>query len=137
MTPTSEIFFEDVKLPGDSLLGKLAVSPGQVASRLESAPLAALVPAVLQQIRSSNALVEYVYAIEQDLPAAEAPLEAGSAAERFAIERFEACTAFTASCYLTAWRDSAKIDLPDWHVRVREELAGFQQADRKAEPAAE
>jgi len=121
----------------DALLGKLAVRPEQVASRLEPAPFAALLPAVFRQIRASNALVECVYATEAHLPDIDAPLEAGSPAERFALERLKACAAFTASCYLTAWQDSAKIELPDWHVAVREKLADVREADREAQPAAE
>ena len=101
----------------DALLGKLEPDRQAVLSRIKPAPVLMLMPAVLAEIRRSNALVETVYRLETSLPELEAPLKPGSPAARFAADRLAAATAFTASLYLTAWRDSAKIELPWWYAR--------------------
>jgi len=77
-----------------------------------------LFSAVAAEVKRGHALVGKVYDLEKDLPAAGKPAPADSPAAAFARERLAACAAFTASLYLTAWRDSAKLALPDWHRRT-------------------
>jgi hypothetical protein len=101
----------------DALLGKLALDANQPLADLKAAPFDNLMEAVLAEVAASHALVEKVYELEKDLPAYDAPLAADSAAGRFTAERMRACARFIASLYLTAWRDSAKIKLPEWHHR--------------------
>ncbi len=76
-----------------------------------------LFAAIVAEINRSGKLVEKVYALEKQLPPAEKPLRPDSPAAAFARERLAACARFTASLFLTAWKDSAKIKLPEWHKR--------------------
>jgi hypothetical protein len=76
-----------------------------------------LLTAVLAEIARTHALVEGVYEMEKDLPAMDAPLPEGGPAAKFTAERLTATVQFTASLYLTAWRDSAAVKLPNWYRR--------------------
>jgi len=76
-----------------------------------------LFAAVVARVRDSNRLVEKVYQIGDGFPALQAPPPPGSPAAAFATERLATAADFTASLYLTAWRNSAKIHLPEWHKR--------------------
>jgi hypothetical protein len=89
--------------------------------------------ATLAEMASSHALVDRVYELEADLRAAFPPPAPGSApatvpAPRPAIspavvaftgERYRATATFLASLYLTAWEQSAALELPRWHDRPR------------------
>jgi hypothetical protein len=91
--------------------------------------------AVQAELASSHALVERVYELEPDLraawppapapgtPAAAAPPPAprppSPAVVAFAAERYRATASFLASLYLTAWEQSAKVQLPRWLERPR------------------
>ena len=103
----------------DALLGKLHVDRRGVLGGIKIAALDKLAPGVLAEIRRSHALVEAVYAMEKQVPAMTDPLPPDSDVGRFAAERLRACVRFTASLYLTAWRDSAaiKAKLPKWYHR--------------------
>jgi hypothetical protein len=105
----------------DALLGKLAIDANRPLAGVQAAPMDDLLAGVMAEIAASHALVERVYELEKDLPTYDAPLAAGSPAARFAAERLRACARFIASLYLTAWRDSAKIKLPEW---LHREAAG-------------
>jgi len=97
----------------DALLGKALLTRDLLRPpRLQ--PFSPLMPAVVAELKRSHALVDRVYALEKDLPEVGAPLAAGSKAASFAQERLRACAEFTAALYLTAWADSARIELPDW-----------------------
>ncbi len=100
----------------DALLQKLP--PQQKPPRFEAAVLEKLLPGVLAEICRSHALVEKVYQLEVELPAAEAPLPADSKAAQFARELLGDCATFSASLYLTAWRNSGLLKLPEWHQRA-------------------
>jgi len=79
-------------------------------------------PAVVTEIRKCNAMVDKVYEMEADLPAVRAdPAGVKDHVRAFTQERMEASAAFTASLILTAWRDSANIEVPEWAVRARRE----------------
>ena len=105
----------------DALLGKLSADAnapfrdGPAAER--AAAMEDLFAAVSAEVAASHALVDKVYDLERRIPAYEAPLEANSPAAAFAAERLRACARFTASLYLTAWKDSRSIRFPDWHKR--------------------
>lgn len=74
-----------------------------------------LLEAVAAQLMKSHALVDQVYLMEKDLPGMDDAIKPGSDVEQFAVDRLRESTAFTASLYVTAWRMSEKIQLPDWH----------------------
>jgi hypothetical protein len=72
-----------------------------------------LFEAIMAQLYASHELVEFVYKLEADLPANE-QAELSDKAERFAQDRLSAAAVFTARLYVTAWRMSEHIALPEW-----------------------
>lgn len=112
----------------DALPGKLKLDRAALLRDIRPAPLALepqrpgamghpLLQGVLAEVRRSHALVARVYALDALIPAADAALEPNSPAAPFAAERLKAAATFTASLYLTAWRDSQAIKLPTWCKR--------------------
>jgi len=101
----------------DALIQK-APAPAP-AHKAKPAAFDDLFASVVARVRDSHRLVEEVYQIGDAFSVldGEAPLPAGSPAAAFASERLTACADFTASLYLTAWRNSAKLELPEWHKR--------------------
>jgi hypothetical protein len=75
-----------------------------------------LFQAVCRQIAASHALVGRVYELADQVPDMGKPLAKGPLS-RLIGERRAAAASFTASLYLTAWRNSAKVKLPEWHRR--------------------
>lgn len=69
---------------------------------------------VMDEFAGSHALVDRVYELEDALPekADLSPLEGD--VRSFTIERCRAAAAFTADLFLSAWRNSAKIEMHDW-----------------------
>ncbi len=105
-----------IHLKVDALLSKLP--PGTTAAPAGGVEAYDnVLQGVLKEFAASHALVDKVYELEKDLPAAEAQMDAASPAAALAAERLAACVRFTTSLYLTAWRMSEKIDLPKWHQR--------------------
>ena len=111
-----------IHLKVDALLGKLSVDANVHLAGVRAAAMDDLFAAVSAEVAASHALVEKVYELEKSLPAYEAPLEANSPAAAFAADRLRACARFTASLYLTAWKDSQNIRFPDWHKRENEHV---------------
>lgn len=112
----------------DALLGKLLADvdtpaswprrdPNAMAAGIRPVVLDAVLPAVLDRIRRSHALVGRMYELEKALPAIADPIPAGSAVERLTAERMRAAATLIASLYVTAWRDSAAVRLPWWYNR--------------------
>jgi len=124
----------------DGLIGKLGGEPSDLLKGLKIEPLydrrepdkaptatpasapaarpgpSPLLRAILAEIHASHELVDQVYELEKLLPAMDKPLPEDNAPVRaFARERLRASTRFTASLYLTAWRDSEFIEIPAWH----------------------
>ncbi|KPK79143.1 MAG: hypothetical protein AMJ81_13705, partial [Phycisphaerae bacterium SM23_33] len=101
----------------DALLQKTPVNRDKFIKDTRPVVFDRLLPAVAAELKRSHALVDRVYELEKQLPELQQPLPPGSAVEGFALERLQAAAGFTASLYLTAWRASAKLELPDWHQR--------------------
>ena len=120
----------------DALLQKLPVSPAEAADGLQAEAFDDLMAAVMANFRASHALVDRLYELEARLPKLEDPLPGDSEASAFARERLRAAAAFTASLHLTAWRNSAKIELPEWHQRSDKEIIPDEAASRPAQPPA-
>jgi hypothetical protein len=89
-------------------------------------------PGILARIRRTHQLVDRVYELDSQVPAIQAPI-ADKAVNRFAAGRLRAAAEFTASLYLTAWANSAKIMLPDWHVEHRRDTDSPPEAVRPAQ----
>lgn len=68
----------------------------------------------IEQLAKSHALVDRVYELEAKLPewSDMAPLQDETLA--FTIERERAAAAFTADLFLSAWRNSENVSLPNW-----------------------
>lgn len=116
----------------DALVGKLALDPLAAAKDLKPAAFDDLMVGILAEFAASHALVDRVYELEPQIPAFEEKLDANSPVAQFTAERLNACARFTASLYLTAWKDSAKIQIPAWHVR---EMTGEGKKEQSS-PAA-
>ncbi|MCJ7543377.1 MAG: hypothetical protein MUP47_02235, partial [Phycisphaerae bacterium] len=99
----------------DALPAKLTLTPAELIEGLKAEAVEELFPAILAEIQRSHALVERVYELEAQLPPMESDPPLAPEVAAFAQERMRAAAIFTASLYLTAWRDSAKIEIPDWH----------------------
>ena len=99
----------------DALPGKLTVSPADLIQGLKAEPFEELFPAILTEIQRSHARVDRVYELEAQLPPMESDQPLPPEVAELATERMRPAAAFTASLYLTAWKDSAKIELPSWH----------------------
>lgn len=69
---------------------------------------------VLDELTKSRALVDRVYEMEEYYPAWDDLNLANDEVRAFAIERMRAAASFTADLYLSAWRNSANIQLPFW-----------------------
>lgn len=100
----------------DALIQKVSVDPSSVAAGVKAASFDSLWPAVVKQLQASYALVDKTYDLEGEFPGRYQALPQDSRAMPFAQERLRASAQFTAALYLTAWRDSASVDLPAWHV---------------------
>jgi hypothetical protein len=110
--------------PATSANPTVTISPDDVApiatallADVHPAAFGVVLPAVMAEIRRSAALVDRVYELEKQLPAETDPIAPGSAVEKFTTDRMRAATGFIASLYVTAWRDSAAIELPWWYRR--------------------
>lgn len=88
---------------------RLKLEPAQLAAGVVPAAFDSLMPAVLAELERGYTLVDRVYELESQLPDV-----ASGEVRLFGTSRARAATGFTASLYLTAWRMSAKIELPRW-----------------------
>lgn len=107
----------------DALIQHVADDPAAVLNDLQAVNLGEVLPAVIAELRRSHALVDRLYELEPQLPKAvddTTPMPPGPVRD-FAFERLRATVAFTSSLWLTAWEASAKVRMPDWYVRARED----------------
>ena len=101
----------------DALIGRLELKPNDVAADVEADVFPDLFPAIVAQIHRVGERIDDVYALESDLPATEGPLRTTPPVRRFALDQARSGAAFTASLWLTVWRRSAEIRLPNWLQR--------------------
>ena len=97
--------------------GRPALDANSLLAGVRPAAFAAVLPAMMAEIRRSHALVDRVYELEKQLPAETDPIAPGSAVEKFATDRMRAAAGLIASIYMTAWQDSAAIRMPWWYRR--------------------
>jgi len=115
-----------IHLKVDALAAKLDVSPCKLAHDLRPQPVDDVWAAVLERMAQTHRLVDDVYQLEPRIPAKDEPLAPDSPAAQWVRRQLAEAAGFTASLYVTAWRDSQAIfeSLPDWHVAERQELDG-------------
>ena len=96
----------------DSAVERLGFTPQDLAAEQQPVAFDSLMGSVVDQIEESNGMVDAVYALMGQW-------EDGENAEVRALAEARARRAvhFTASLYLTAWRDSEGIRLPGWLQR--------------------
>jgi hypothetical protein len=101
----------------DSLIEKLQMQPAALAKNQGVAAVPALLPAIVQELQQSRSRINVTYSLESQLPPENGAWTATPQVKAFADERAREATRFTASLFLTAWRNSAKIKLPQWLKR--------------------
>lgn len=101
----------------DALIEKMPVTPAEVAAHLKIGSFDTIWPAILEQLDRSHAQVDKAYEVEPLLPARSEPMPDNAKVADFARDRLKAAAQLAGSLFLTAWRDSAKLPLPDWHIR--------------------
>jgi hypothetical protein len=119
----------------DALIQKIDTNAKTLAAGLKVEPFDALWPAILQQLQRSHALVDQTYELEKEFPARYQPLSQESKAAGFAKDRLQAAAWFTAALYATAWRDSARLGVPAWHVREHNMATSTRPAATQPAPA--
>ena len=96
----------------DSSVGRLDLEPRDLAVGQEPAVFDSLMGSVVNQIARSNELVNEVYALR-----AKWEDDNDARMRNFAEARARAAVHFTSSLYLTAWRISEDLRLPEWLER--------------------
>lgn len=103
----------------DSLIEVLQLSPGELARQQDVKPLGRLLLSeIITELHRSRSYVDRVYELEAILPSEQQQAAAIHPQVRaFATQRARQSTRFTASLFLTAWRNSAQVELPVWLQR--------------------
>jgi hypothetical protein len=96
----------------DSAVERLGFTPQGLAAQQEPVAFDSLLGSVVAQIEESNGMVDEVYALMGQWEDGE-NFEVRALAEA----RARRAVGFTASLYLTAWRNSEAIRLPGWLAR--------------------
>ena len=111
----------------DSLPERLLLTPQQLAQGQQIQPVSNLMPAIMREIMLSRSQINAAYQLENQLPP-ESETQARQWKPAVQIRawgtgRAREATRFTASLFLTAWRDSARVKLPSWLRRERTKAA--------------
>lgn len=104
-----------IHLRVDSLPNGLRIAPRDLAGGLKVAAFDKVMDATLAEFQRTRSHIDRVYQLEPQLPPADGDQPLPPEVAEFTTERMKAAAAFTACLYLTAWRDSAKLELPPWH----------------------
>ncbi len=97
----------------DALFEKVRFDRSAAVRGVQPEVFSDLPAAIRTEFLASHDLVDRVYRLQPELMAADGGI-ARPDVVAFTRERFAATAKFIASLYLTAWRDSAKVELPDW-----------------------
>src|SRR5690606_17595019 len=73
-----------------------------------------LMALIKREFDQSHALVDRVYELESAIPPMDNLTLTDPAVRDFTSDRMHASARFTATVFLTAWRGSAEVRLPDW-----------------------
>jgi len=100
----------------DALLEKVTLDESPLLDPNEST-FESVLNAIFTQVHASNQLVDTVYDFENLIPEADQPIDPQSALWRFMQERLRETSLFTARLYVTAWKKSTRVEIPEWHER--------------------
>lgn len=120
----------------DATMGKLRVEVAPAATRLKPAAMDDLWQGIIKAIDASHAQVDRVYELEAQWPAMEDDLPGDSKVAEFVRERLDAAATLTASLIETAWRDSAKVQWPQWYLDEHAERSSQTKPAPATRPAA-
>jgi len=98
----------------DALFGRLQPQNENRDESLVPRVLKPIFPAVVEELERSHAEVDRVYELEGDLMPLEADGEPSARLRAWTRERYRASVLFTSSLILTAWRESADLQIPEW-----------------------
>ncbi len=104
----------------DSLIERLDLKSETLAKKENVAAFPAIFPAIEAQMADTRSKIDATYKLETGLPdTRKIDLNWKPSPElvAFTDERARAATQFTASLFLTAWRNSERIKLPTWLAR--------------------
>lgn len=131
---------EDFRSPHSGIHAKVDALPTKVPyAQIYDQPLAAPAPTadvfgrVVDELRASHARVDRVYALEAQLPAWDDLGELDEPIRQFTIDRMHAAAELIAALQLSAWHNSAKLDLPHWLDREVHD-AGFDESRVPPQP---
>lgn len=106
----------------DSLIERLDLKPTLLTKNEAVVAFPDLFAAIEAEMMLSRSKIDQTYALETALPDTkiiDPNWRATPQLRAFTTERARAATRFTASLFFTAWRDSAKIELPFWLSREK------------------
>jgi len=115
--PDGTVLFKGIHARVDGLLEAAVRDPAKATVGLEPEAFENLREGVLQEIDQSHSLVDKVYKFEAVLPNGTGANNVPRDVVDFGVERLRESARFTASIYLTAWRNSAKVQMPSWDER--------------------
>lgn len=98
----------------DSLIEKSNLTAAELGKDQKLDAATALLPFILDEIQRSRKEIDRTYALEAQLPPTTGEWKPTPEVLDFARERGRESARFTASLYLSAWRNSTKVKLPDW-----------------------
>jgi len=98
----------------DALIERLRPPAAVNDERLEPRLLKPLFPAVVEELMRSHAALERLYDLEDDLEVLEAGGQPSDRLVALTLDRYRASVRFTSSLILTAWRESADLQIPEW-----------------------
>lgn len=101
----------------DGLFETAPFDRGTALAGLSIEPFADVRAAIREQLEESFGLVDRIYELGLD-PDAPTPLGVSDPATLFARDRYRVTARFLARLYLTAWVESADVELPDWVPRA-------------------
>lgn len=98
----------------DALIERLHPQDAVDDERLEPQELKPIFPAVVEELLRSHAELERLYDLEDDLGVLEAGGQPSDRLVALTLDRYRASVRFTSSLILTAWRESADLQIPAW-----------------------
>jgi hypothetical protein len=100
----------------DALVEKTDCRGNSIAQKQELLIFKDLMTGIWEEIHFVHGLVPKVYSLEKKIPDTKKPLESDPELNAFAKERLRSSSLFLARLYLTAWVNSAKIEVPEWDI---------------------